>query len=536
MAPRGTNTAALGIEAALWKSANQLRSTMDPAAYKHVVLGLLFLKFVSDNFEERRQELASLAADPDHEYYLPEDQREELLEDRDAYTEAGVFWIPAGHRWSDLRDNAKSIDPPIGKRIDNAMRAIEDENPSLQGVLPKIFSAPEYASTMLGGLIDTFSNSDLAAAERAGLDVLGRVYEYFLAQFASAEGKGGGQYYTPSVVVRLLVEMLRPYRGRIYDPACGSGGMFVQAERFVRAHSGQRNELSVYGQESNHTTWRLAKMNLAIRGIEADFGPQWGDTFTNDLHPDLRADFILANPPFNDKEWDQAAVVDDDRWAYGTPPAGNANYGWLQHMLHHLSPTGTMACVLANGSLTVNSSNQGEIRRKMVDDDVVECIVALPSQLFYSVQIPVSVWFCTKDKSGRKVRTEGKQRDRKGEVLFIDAREMGFMESRTHRTLSDGDMARIADTYNAWRGDPDLPVYEDVPGFCASVTLADVAAADYALSPGRYVGTEEAEDDGEPIEEKLARLTEDIEQGFAKRAGLQETITGALRMLAVTDE
>ncbi len=510
---------------------------MDPAVYKHVVLGLLFLKFVSDSFEHRRNELAEWVADPNNDEWYFEDaaQRAETLEDRDAYTEAGVFWIPAGHRWSDLRDNAKS-DPQLGRRIDNAMRAIEEDNPSLKGVLPKIFSAPEYTADTLGGLIDTFSSKDLAAAERAGTDVLGRIYEYFLTQFASAEGKNGGQYYTPSVVVELLVEMVRPYRGRIYDPACGSGGMFVQAEKFVRAHSGQRNELSIYGQESNNTTWRLAKMNLALRGIEADFGPQWGDTFANDLHPDLRADFILANPPFNDSDWGQPALVDDKRWVYGTPPAGNANYAWLQHMVHHLAPTGTMACVLANGSLTVDQSGQGDIRRKMVEDDIIECVVVLPSQLFYSTQIPVCVWFCTKDKTGRKVRTEGTQRDRQREVLFIDARELGHMESRTHRTLSEDDVARIAETYNAWRGDPDLPTYEDVPGFCASVTIDDVADAGYALSPGRYVGTEEAEDDGEPIADKLARLTAEIEAGFERRADLQETIRGALRALAVADE
>lgn len=533
MAPRGTRTEALGIEDALWKSANQLRSSMDPAVYKHVVLGLLFLKFVSDKFEQRRSDLAAWIADPNNEEWYLDDpqQRAELLEDRDAYTEAGVFWIPAGHRWTDLRDNAKSTNPPIGKRIDNAMRAIEDENPSLKGVLPKNFSAPEYSTTMLAGLIDTFSNSDLAAAERSGLDVLGRIYEYFLAQFASAEGKGGGEYFTPSIVVRLLVEMLRPYRGRIYDPACGSGGMFVQAEKFMQAHSGRRNELSVYGQEMNPTTWRLAKMNLAIRGIEADFGPQWGDTFANDLHPDLRADFILSNPPFNISDWGQPALVDDDRWTYGTPPAGNANYAWLQHMLHHLSPTGTMAVVLANGSLTAWQSGQLDIRREMVQDDVVECIVALPSKLFYSVQIPVSVWFCTKDKTDRKVRSERPQRNRQREMLFIDARELGYMESRTHRTLSDEDVARIADTYNAWRGDPDLPAYCDIPGFCASVTIDDVAASNYALSPGRYVGNEETADDGEAIEDKIARLQEEITTGLTARRSLEGRIIDAMGRL-----
>lgn len=535
MAARRTKTTALGLEDALWESANSLRSSMDAAEYKHVVLGLLFLKYVSDKFEARHTELNELVQDETSDYYMPtEDARQAVLEDRDEYTAEGVFWIPAGHRWSDLRAAGKQTN--IGQRIDAAMEAIEGENSSLKGVLPKTYARRELTPATLGGLIDTFSRDDLAAAEHEGLDVLGRVYEYFLAQFASNEGKNGGEFYTPRSVVSLLTEMLSPYSGRVYDPCCGSGGMFVQAEHFIEAHGGSRNDISVFGQERNPTTWRLAQMNLAIRGIEAKLGPEWGDSFHSDLHPDLRADFIMANPPFNISDWKGELLTDDPRWKYGTPPPGNANYAWLQHMLHHLSPTGTMGVVLANGSLTVNTSGQGEIRQRMVDDDVVECIVALPSQLFYSVQIPVSLWFITKDKTGRKVKTERPQRDRKGEVLFIDAREAGYMENRTHRNLSAEDVARIADTYNAWRGDPSLPPYEDIPGFCASTTIDQVAKAGYALSPGRYVGTEVVEDDGEPVEEKIARLADEIREGFAGRAHLQSQIKEVLTTMVVEYE
>lgn len=535
MAPRGTKTASLGLEDALWAAANQLRSNMDAAEYKHVVLGLLFLKYVSDKFEYQRARLEALVQDESSDYHMPSPEAAQMvLQDRDEYTQAGVFWIPEGHRWHDLRKAAKQ--PDIGGRIDAAMEAIEKENPSLKGVLPKNFNRRELTPTTLGGLIDTFSRDDLAAAEHEGMDVLGRVYEYFLAQFASNEGKNGGEFYTPRSVVSLLVEMLQPFNGRVYDPCCGSGGMFVQAENFVTAHGGTRNDISVFGQEQNPTTWRLAKMNLAIRGIEANLGPEWGDSFHDDKHPDLRADFIMANPPFNISNWGGERLTDDKRWAYGTPPAGNANYAWLQHMLHHLSPTGTMGVVLANGSLTVNSSGQGDIRRKMVEDDVVECIVALPSQLFYSVQIPVSLWFLTKDKSSRKVKSERPQRNRKDEVLFIDARAMGYMESRTHRNLSAEDVAKIAETYNAWRGDPDLKPYEDVPGFCAAVSTQRVMEAGFALSPGRYVGTEAVVEDGEDIGDKIARLSDEVREGFAIRGALQERIERALESLEVTVE
>mgnify|MGYP000863797462 CR=1 FL=1 len=530
MAARGTKTTALGLEDALWEAANRLRSSMDAAEYKHVVLGLLFLKYVSDKFEARHARLAELVKDEGSDYYMPTDEaRQAVLEDRDEYTAEGVFWVPAGHRWTDLRKAAKQTD--IGQRIDAAMEAIERENPSLKGVLPKNYARRELTPATLGGLIDTFSRDDLAAAEREGMDVLGRVYEYFLAQFASNEGKNGGEFYTPRSVVSLLVEMLRPYNGRVFDPCCGSGGMFVQAEHFVESHGGSRNDLSVFGQERNPTTWRLAKMNLAIRGIEAHLGPEWGDSFHNDLHPDLRADFIMANPPFNISDWGGERLAEDPRWRFGTPPPGNANYAWLQHMLHHLSPTGTMGVVLANGSLTVNSSGQGDIRQRMVDDDVVECIVALPSQLFYSVPIPVSLWFCTKDKTARKVKSERPQRDRRGEVLFIDAREVGYMEARTHRNLSPEDVARIAETYNSWRGDPDLEPYEDQAGFCASVTIQQVAETGHILSPGRYVRTKSIEDDGEPVEDKIARLTEEIRTGLGQRSALQAAIERALDAL-----
>lgn len=535
MAARGTKSPALGLEDALWEAANSLRSSMDSAEYKHVVLGLLFLKYVSDKFEARHTKLAELVADESSDYFMPtEGARQAVLEDRDEYTAEGVFWVPAGHRWGDLRKAAKQTD--IGQRIDAAMDAIERENASLKGVLPKNYAKRELTPATLGGLIDTFSRDDLAATERAGVDVLGRVYEYFLAQFASNEGKNGGEFYTPRSVVSLLTEMLRPYNGRVFDPCCGSGGMFVQAERFVEEHGGSRNDISVLGQERNPTTWRLAKMNLAIRGIEANLGAEWGDSFHDDLHPDLRADFIMANPPFNISDWGGERLADDHRWKYGTPPPGNANYAWLQNMLYHLSPTGTMGVVLANGSLTVNSSGQGEIRQRMVDDDVVECIVALPAQLFYSNPISVSLWFCTKDKTARNVKSEHQQRDRRGDILFIDARQLGYMENRTHRNLSPEDVAQIADTYNSWRGDPDLEPYVDIPGFCASVSIKRVAEVGYELSPGRHVGAEAIDGDGEPHDEKIARIAEEVRGQFSRRHDLQKTISEVLDLLVSADE
>ena len=391
------------LEATLWEAADRLRSRVDAAEYKHVVLGLIFLKYVSDVFARRREALERLVDDPASDYFMPtDDAKASVLEDRDEYASEGVFWVPEGHRWNDLRKAAKQTD--IGERIDAAMDAIEKENPSLRGVLPKRYARRELTPVMLGGLIDTFSRKDLAGAEHKGLDVLGRVYEYFLGKFATAEGKLGGEFYTPRSIVRLMVEMLEPFNGRVFDPACGSGGMFVQAEEFVEAHGGRRNDISVFGQEQNPTTWRLAKMNLALRGIEANLGPEWGDSFHHDMHPDLRADFILTNPPFNVSEWGGERLRDDPRWHYGVPPVGNANFAWIQHMLHHLSPIGTMVTVLANGSLSSQQSGEGEIRRNLVEADLVECIVALPSQLFYTTQIPVCLWFLTKDKSGKARR------------------------------------------------------------------------------------------------------------------------------------
>ncbi len=537
MPPRKKQTSTNGqsLEAALWNSANQLRSNMDAAEYKHVVLGLIFLKYVSDVFAVRRAQLEALTADESSDYFMPTDTaRAAILESRDEYTSEGVFWVPEGHRWDDLRNAAKQTD--IGTRIDAAMDAIEKENPSLKGVLPKNYARRELTPATLGGLIDTFSREDLAAEEHQDLDVLGRVFEYMVSQFASAEGKQGGEFYTPRSIVKLLVDMLEPFNGRVFDPACGSGGMFVQADRFVKAHGGVRNDISVFGQEQNPTTWRLAKMNLALRGIDANLGPQWGDSFGNDLHPDLRADFIIANPPFNISQWGGENLRDDARWKCGAPPVGNANYAWLQHMLHHLAPTGTMATVLANGSMSTQSGGEGQIRKNLVDADLVECMVALPGQLFYGTQIPVCLWFLTKDKSSRPVKSEVSQRDRKGEVLFIDARNIGSMVSRTLKEFGDEDIAKIADTYHSWRGEPDLPVYEDVAGFCASVDLATIASHDYVLTPGRYVGTEAAEDDGEPLDDKIARLQAEIREGFGQRAELQTQVLAALDGLTVNTD
>lgn len=529
------NKQARSLEETLWGAATALRSSMDAAEYKHVVLGLIFLKYVSDTFMVRHEELVRLVDDESTEYFMPTDAaKRSVLEDRDEYTAEGVFWIPEGHRWEDLRKAGKQ--PDIGARIDKAMEAIERENPTLKGVLPKNFSRQELTPEMLGGLIDVFSRSDLAAEEHKDLDVLGRVYEYFLGKFAGGEGKRGGQYYTPRSVVQLLVEMLQPYHGRVFDPACGSGGMFVQADKFVRAHGGTHADISVYGQESVPTTWRLAKMNLALRGIEANLGAEWGDSFHSDKHPDLRADFVIANPPFNQDEWGGERLRNDPRWKYGVPPAGNANYGWIQHMLFHLSPTGTMATVLANGSLTSEQSGEGEIRKSLVEKEVVECIVALPSQLFFGTQIPVCLWFLTKNKNG--VPNGAKTRKRVGETLFIDARRVGFMETRTVRAFTDQDVNRIADAYHAWRGTDtsDGKPYEDVPGFCRSVTTAEIAQHHYVLTPGRYVGAEAAEDDTEALDETIARLSSEIRDGFKMRDELQVRVMKALDSLVVGDE
>ena len=433
---KGSNGGAnLGFEAELWKAADALRSNMDAAEYKHVVLGLIFLKYISDAFEEQHAKLEAdkkSGADP---------------EDRDEYRAVNIFWVPKKARWSKLTAEAKQ--PTIGKTVDDAMLAIERDNPSLKGVLPKDYARPGLDKARLGQLIDLVGNIGLGSKEDRAKDILGRVYEYFLAQFASAEGKKGGQFYTPSRVVRVLVEMLAPYKGRVFDPCCGSGGMFVSSEKFIEAHSGKIGDISIYGQESNHTTWRLAKMNLAIRGIDANI--THGDSFHHDQHPDLKADYVLANPPFNDSDWRGDLLKEDKRWKYGTPPAGNANFAWVQHFIYHLAPTGLAGFVLANGSMSSNQSGEGEIRKNIIEADLVDCMVALPGQLFYSTQIPVCLWFIARDKKN------GRFRDRRGEVLFIDARKLGVLIDRIHRELTDEEVRKIADTYHAWRASATRP-------------------------------------------------------------------------------
>ena len=484
--------ATTGYEAQLWAMADALRGSMDAAEYKHVVLGLLFLKYVSDAFEEVREDLESKVdegADP---------------EDPDEYLAEGVFWVPHESRWDSLKSQAR--DPRIGVLVDDAMAKIESENPSLKDVLPKEYSRPALDKQRLGQLIDLVSDIKVGDAESRSKDILGRVYEYFLSEFASTEGKRGGEFYTPRCIVNLLVEMLEPYRGRVYDPCCGSAGMFVQSMRFIKEHaSGNGNggraraDISIFGQESNYTTWRLAKMNLAIRAVEGQI--LQGDTFHNDRHPDLRADYILANPPFNVSEWGGETLADDQRWRFGTPPKGNANFAWVQHMIHHLSPNGVAGIVLANGSMSSNQSNEGEIRKSLIEKDLVDCMIALPGQLFYSTQIPACLWFLARSRRGG-----GGLRDRRGEILFIDARKMGTMVDRTHRELRVEDIARIADTYHAWRSKGGTE-YADVAGFCKSALIDEVRKHGHVLTPGRYIGIEAAEDDGEPFDEKMSRLT-----------------------------
>ncbi len=511
-----SNGATLGFESTLWQAADKLRSNMDAAEYKHVVLGLIFLKYISDAFEALHARLTAQqeeGADP---------------EDPDEYLAERVFWVPQEARWARLQANARQ--PQVGELVDAAMAAIERENPQLRGVLPQVFARPQLDKRRLGELIDLISGIPLMDPEAPSQDILGRVYEYFLGQFADAEGKKGGQFYTPGHVVRLLVAMLAPYHGRVYDPCCGSGGMFVQSERFVEAHGGRREDVSVFGQESNPTTWRLAKMNLAIRGIEANLGPEWADSFVRDLHPDLRADYILANPPFNMSDWGGQALQNDVRWRYGTPPAGNANYAWIQHFIYHLAPDGVAGFVLANGSMSTQQSGEGEIRKNIVEADLVDCMVALPGQLFYNTAIPVCLWFLAKNKADGRGAQGRPLRDRRRETLFIDARQMGEMVDRTHRQLTEDDIARIADTYHAWRGDGE-GAYEDVAGFCRAVPTAEIAAHDYVLTPGRYVGLPEQEEDDEPFEDKMARLVTELEEQFAEGARLEAQIRENLRRL-----
>jgi type I restriction enzyme M protein len=506
------NSANIGFEAKLWLAADKLRSNMDAAEYKHVVLGLIFLKYISDSFEEKHAELTKeKGADP---------------EDPDEYRAENIFWVPPAARWTYLQNSAKQ--PTIGKIVDDAMVAIERDNSRLKSILPKEYARPALDKNRLGELIDLIGTIGMGDAASRSKDILGRVYEYFLSQFASAEGKKGGQFYTPQSVVRLLVEMLAPYKGRIYDPCCGSGGMFVQSEKFVEAHGGKLGDISIYGQESNATTRRLAMMNLAIRGIEADLGEEQADTFRRDLHPDLRADFVLANPPFNDSDWFRKD--DDARWQFGLPPRGNANFAWVQHFIHHLAPTGMAGFVLANGSMSSNQSGEGEIRRAIIEADLVDCMIALPGQLFYSTPIPVCLWFLSRDKRNAKFR------DRRRQTLFIDARKLGHLVDRVHRELSDEETQRIAQTYHAWRGTGDplrnphakIRKYADVSGFCKSATTDEIAQHGYVLTPGRYVGAEKLEGEGEPFDEKMTRLVTELNAQFAESAKLQQAIKANL--------
>ncbi|HEY1976382.1 MAG TPA: class I SAM-dependent DNA methyltransferase [Candidatus Baltobacteraceae bacterium] len=497
----------LGFEATLWAAADTLRGSMDASEYKHPVLGLIFLKYISDAFEELHGQLA--------------DDRESDPEDRDEYMARNVFWVPPAARWSQIAAQAKS--PRIGEIVDKAMIAIEHENQRLRGVLPKEYAKPSLGSTRLGQLVDLVNGIGLGDAEARKHDVIGRVYEYFLGRFANAEGKAGGEFYTPRSVVRLLVEMIEPYKGRVFDPCAGSGGMFVQSEEFVLAHGGKIGDVSIYGQESNHTTWRLAMMNLAIRGIEADITWNEGGSFLQDAYPDLKADFILANPPFNDSEWGGVGLRNDPRWRYGIPPAGNSNYAWIQHFVYHLTPTGVAAFVMANGSMSSNQGGEGEIRRNMIESEnggLIDCLIALPGQLFYTTQIPVCVWILARNRRNHKFR------DRGDEILFIDARKMGEMTDRTHRALRNEDVAKIAQAYHAWRGK--AGGYEDVPGLCKAASLDEIRKHGHVLTPGRYIGTEELEGDAEPFADKMRRLTSLLREQRTEGERLDDSIIAAL--------
>lgn len=492
-------TANIGFEETLWKAADKLRGSMDSGEYKHVVLGLIFLKYISDKFETKYEELV--------------EEGDGFEEDRDEYAHENIFWVPKEARWGFIKDNAK--DSKIGQYIDDAMIEIEKENPSLRGVLDKRFARPELDKRRLGELIDMISSIKLH--DKSEKDLLGRVYEYFLGKFASAEGRGGGEFYTPTSVVKTLVEMIEPYKGRIYDPCCGSGGMFVQSEKFLEEHQGKISDLSIYGQELNSTTWKLCKMNLAIRGLDGNIGEHHADTFHDDQHKTLKADYILANPPFNISDWGGDQLTDDVRWKFGTPPAGNANYAWLQHMVYHLAPNGTAGIVLANGSLSSNTSNEGEIRKNLLEGDLVDAIVALPDKLFYSTGIPVCLWILNRNK-----KDNPNFRNRSNEVLFIDARNAGTMVDRRHRELNDGDIAKVAETYHKWR--TTNSGYEDEKGFCKSATLEEIREHEYVLTPGRFVGIGEVEDDGITFEEKMETLSYELSELFTKSNQLEEEI------------
>ena len=492
-------TGNIGFEEKLWKAADKLRGSMDASEYKYVVLGLIFLKYISDKFETKYNDLIA--------------EGEGFEEDRDEYLAENIFWVPKEARWSFIMDSAK--DPKIGQYIDDAMILIEKENTSLKGVLDKRYARPELDKRRLGELIDLISTIKLH--NNGEKDLLGRVYEYFLGQFASVEGKGGGEFYTPTSIVKTLVEMIEPYSGRVYDPCCGSGGMFVQSEKFVEDHQGKVEQLSIYGQELNSTTWKLCKMNLAIRGLDANIGPHHADTFHNDLHKTLKADFILANPPFNISDWGGESLTDDVRWKYGTPPSGNANYAWLQHMIFHLGPDGAAGIVLANGSLSSNTSNEGEIRKNLLEKDLVDAIVALPDKLFYSTGIPVSLWILNRNKKNNQ-----SYRSRHHEVLFIDARQLGEMIDRRHRELKEEDVQKISETYHQWRNLDGK--YEDIKGFCKSANIDEIRGHEYVLTPGRYVGIEDILDDGIPFDEKMENMTSELAELFAKSRHLEDEI------------
>ena len=549
------------LEKKLWTSANKLLPSLDASQYKHVVLGLVFLKYVSDSFDIRRKQLEEQFKTPENEYFLdPADfeggaecdaYQEEInseLEERDYYTEENVFWVPKVSRWEFLQNQNKVVITgeieigegkatkkirSVGQLIDNALEVIEHDNPKLKGVLNKRYTQLQIDQSKLGELIDLIATIPFTHDTLSSKDILGHVYEYFLGQFALAEGKKGGQFYTPKSIVSLIVQMLEPFKGRVYDPAMGSGGFFVQSEHFISEHKGRIGDVSIYGQEANHTTWQLAAMNMVIRGIDFNFGKEPASTYTNDQHPDLRADFVMANPPFNMKEWDTGVDDNDPRWVYGKPPTGNANFAWLQHMLYHLAPNGSMGLLLANGSMSSNTTGEGDIRKALIENDLVECMAALPGQLFTNTQIPACIWFLTKNKKQRTSASGKKLRDRSGEILFIDARKLGYMKDRVLRDFTQDDLNKVTELFHNWQ--TTTPViaseanqspeqYQDEAGFCKSVELEELKKHDYVLTPGRYVGAEAEEDDGEPFAEKMSRLTAQLKTQFEESDKLEGVI------------
>ncbi|MDV5082211.1 class I SAM-dependent DNA methyltransferase [Vibrio parahaemolyticus] len=545
------------LESKLWTAADKLRASLDASQYKHAVLGLIFVKYVSDAFTLRQEELKQDFANPDHEYFLDpegytaEELEQEIaieLEQRDYYKEKNVFWLPTESRWKFLQDNGPMVIggadlvidgktkkiTSVGHLIDNALEGIERDNQKLKGVLNKHYASLKIDQAKLNELINLIATIPFNHKSLNSKDILGHIYEYFLGQFALAEGKKGGQFYTPASIVSLIVEMIEPFEGRVYDPAMGSGGFFVQSEKFIERRANQqeidpltqKQRISIYGQEYNYTTWQLAAMNMAIRGLDYDFGKEPASTYTNDQHPDLRADFIMANPPFNMKEWNTGVDDNDPRWVYGTPPSGNANFAWMQHMLYHLAPDGSQALLLANGSMSSTTNNEGEIRAALVENDLVECMVALPGQLFTNTQIPACIWFLTKNKKARTDKSGRKLRDRKGEVLFIDARNLGYMKDRVLRDFTSDDIQKVADLYHAWKAGEEVNgvAYEDQAGFCKSATLAEIKKHDFVLTPGRYVGAAEELDDGVPFGEKMATLTAKLSEQFAESATLEAEI------------